>query len=107
MKMLVWLRLCLIPKSEGLNRIYFWECAALHNFYIVSGVRRIKGFKRWRGEECRVGTGDIKDTTNELIVFCCKLKICTKTMAPRLRGRKCGGMRRRECHVKNDLLIIM
>lgn len=38
----------------------------MSNFYIVSGVRRIKGFKRYQGKKkCRTGTGYLEDIKNE------------------------------------------
>lgn len=39
-------------------------CAAVSNFCIVSGVRRIKGFKRYQGEKCRAGMY-LEDIKNE------------------------------------------
>lgn len=37
----------------------------MSNFYIVSEVRRIKGFKRYQGEKWRTGTGYLEDIKNE------------------------------------------
>lgn len=53
-----------MTKYEGLRRTKFRECAAIQNFYIVSRVRRIKGFKRHQGEKSRAGTGDLEETSH-------------------------------------------
>ena len=35
------------------------KCAATHNFYMVSGVRRIKGFGGWELERRTAGTEEL------------------------------------------------
>lgn len=64
------------------------------NFYIVSGVRRIKGFKRYQRENWRTGTRYLEDIKNEDCHLFAKVGIEDGKQRFRCAGRGCASIQR-------------
>ena len=95
----------LILKNDGLTRIDFWACAAVSNFYIVSEVRRIKGFKRYRGEKCRTGTGYLEDIKNEYGYLFGEVSIEERKQCFRFVRRGWSLIQRHKTDKKNEAML--